>query len=178
MTPTPKGDALDGHVALTYSGGLAHLYFKDLPGRLTAGELDRRFPGLVEAIAGLDRVAFALVRDEGVGLLVHGQGRMPLDGEDDAGILGRYDDAAALAPELVRLNSFERSGDVVIFGEQEEQGQVSFEHQVGGHGSIGGDQVRPFLLAKQEWGLDLGGVLSAADVYPILSDVRDRLAGS
>ena len=174
----PKGDALDGHVALTYSGGLAHFYFKDLPGRLRADELDRRFPGLVEAIAGLDRVAFVLVRGEGAGLLVHGQGRMPLDGEDAAGILGGYDDAAALAPELIRLNSFERSGDIIIFGEQTEQGQVNFEHQVGGHGSIGGDQVRPFLLAKQEWGLDLSGVLGAADIYPILSDLRDRLAGS
>ena len=174
----PEGDALDGHVALTYSGGLAHLYFKDLPGRLSMAELDRRFPGLVEAIAGLDRVAFALVRDEGAGLLVHGQGRMPLDGEDAAGILGRYDDAAALAPELVRLNSFQRSGDIIIFGEQLEGGQVNFEHQVGGHGSIGGDQVRPFLLARKEWGLDLGRVLGAADVYPILCELRDRLAGS
>jgi len=103
---------------------------------------------------------------------------MPLDGEDAAGLLGRYDDAAALTPELIRLNSFERSGDIIIFGEQKEQGQVNFEHQVGDHGSIGGDQVWPFLLAKREWGLDLSGVLSAADVYPILSDLRDRLAGS
>ena len=103
---------------------------------------------------------------------------MPLDGEDAAGILGHYDDAAALAPELVRLNSFQRSGDIIIFGEQLEKGQVNFEHQVGGHGSIGGDQVRPFLLAKREWGLDLGGVSGASDVYPILIDLRDRLAGS
>jgi len=41
---------------------------------------------------------------------------------------------------------------------------------------VGGEQVKPFLLAKREWGLDLAGVLNAADLHPILCDLRDRLA--
>lgn len=171
-----KGAALDGHVALTYSGGLAHLYFTDIKGRLDANELERRFPGLAGAIAAEDRVAFVMIRDGGHGLILRGQERLRLDSREAAEWLERYDAGRILARQLERLNSFERSGDLVIFGEHREGRQVNFEHQVGGHGSVGGDQVMPFMLAKGEWGLDLSGVQNSGDIHPILSDLRDRLA--
>ncbi len=172
----PKGEPLDGHVALTYSGGLAHLYFKDIKERLDAKELDQRFPGLLESIAAEERVAFLLVRDGRHGLLLHGDGRLRLDGREAAALLARYDDGPVLAGQLQRLNSFERSGDVVIFGDHRDGRQFNFEHQVGGHGSVGGEQVKPFLLAKREWALDLGGVRNSSDLHPILCHLRDRLA--
>ena len=175
-TYQPRGDALDGHVALTYSGGLAHLYFTDIKGRLDFTELAERFPHLVEAIAAEERVAFVMVRDGRHGLLQGGRERMRLDGRDAADFLARYDDGKLLARQLEKLNSFERSGDIVVFAEYQQGRQFNFEHQVGGHGSVGGAQVKPFLLAKREWGLDLSGVLDSADLHPILRDLRDRIA--
>ena len=173
---SPKGDALDGHVALTYSGGLAHLYFTDLPGRLDRAELDQRFPGFVESVAAIDRVGFVMVRDGSDGLLVFARGRCALTGPDAERWLAGYDDETALlARQLARLNSFQRSGDLVIFGAREGGKQINFEHQVGGHGAVGGDQVRPFLLVKKEWGIHTAEVTGAADLYPILTSLRDRL---
>jgi len=52
-----------------------------------------------------------------------------------------------------------KAGLVVIhvdgFGEYDGTMQVNFEDKVGGHGSIGGDQLHPFVLAKREWGSSL-----------------------
>ncbi len=75
---------------------------------------------------------------------------------------------------LIEKNSFERSGDLVVFGAYDGAKQVNFEDQVGGHGSVGGDQLHPFLLAKKEWGLDTTHVTNASDLYPMLVAVRDR----
>jgi hypothetical protein len=38
------------------------------------------------------------------------------------------------------------AGDIVIFGAYDEYEIVSFDDQVGAHGSAGGDQMYPFLL--------------------------------
>ena len=173
----PKGDPLDGHIALTYSGGLAHLYFTDIQGRLGAAELDLRFPGLIAKLAGLERIAIVLVRDGGDHLLIRGEQRMKLGSRAAAKVLAEYDDdPQLLSAQLERLDSFERSGDLILFGEMLCDGQVNFEHQVGGHGSIGGDQSKPFLLVKAEWGIDTSKIRGAHDVHPLLTALRDRLA--
>ncbi len=54
--------------------------------------------------------------------------------------------------------------------------QVNFENQAGGHGSIGGEQLHPFLLAKREWGSDTTSVRGAHHLHPLLCSLRDRLA--
>ena len=39
-----------------------------------------------------------------------------------------------------------RCGDLVLFGAIDEEGIACFDDQVGGHGSVGGEQSRPFLI--------------------------------
>ena len=172
----PEPDAAAGQIALTYSGGLAHLYLTNVPGRLSASDLDSRFPGLIDRVAALDRIAFVMLRDGPTGTLASRQGRVELGSAAASELLARYDDPAILGPQLEFLNSFQRSGEMVIFGEYRNDLQVNFEHQVGGHGSIGGDQVLPFMVAKREWALDTAGIRGAKDVYPLLKDLRDRLS--
>jgi hypothetical protein len=67
------------------------------------------------------------------------------------------------------------SGDLVVFGAFKDGRQVNFENQAGGHGSIGGEQAHPFVLAKREWALDTSAVQGAHELHPILSALRDRL---
>ncbi|MHB8614076.1 MAG: hypothetical protein ACYDAL_16890, partial [Candidatus Dormibacteraceae bacterium] len=71
---------------------------------------------------------------------------------------------------------FQNAGDLIVFGSFVGGKQVNFENQAGGHGSIGGEQLHPFLLAKSEWGLDTTQVRGAHELHPILSSLRDRLA--
>jgi hypothetical protein len=80
-----------------------------------------------------------------------------------------------LRGQLARLGSFERSGDLIAVAGFRDARQLNFEQQAGGHGSIGGEQLHPFLLSRSELGLDASGVRDAAELHAVLSDLRDRL---
>jgi Type I phosphodiesterase / nucleotide pyrophosphatase len=173
-------DALDGHLALTYSGGLAHLYFKNISWRMERGEIEARYPGLISKIGGTEGIGFVLLRDGASDLLVTREGTMRL-GEgaalnpDARDFLARFDQPTILARQLHTLNSFQRAGDLIIFGAFVDGKQINFEEQVGGHGSVGGAQLHPFVLAKREWSLDTSRVTCASDLYPLLKGLRDEL---
>jgi hypothetical protein len=89
-----------------------------------------------------------------------------------------YDDPDILLAQLSRLNSFQNAGDLVVFGAFIGGRQVNFEDQAGGHGSIGGLQLHPFVFAKNEWAVDTSRVRGAHELHPILSRLRDRLAST
>ena len=95
-----------------------------------------------------------------------------------APFLSQFDDPAVITRQLQRLNSFERSGDIIVFAGWRDGRQVNFENQVGGHGSVGGEQLHPFLLAKREWGLETAGVEFAEQLHGPLTDLAARLARS
>jgi hypothetical protein len=145
---------------------------------MTSQELDRRFPGLAKNVAAIDGVGIAMLKGVDGGELVTRDGsfrlRAPLAAATRA-LLERFDDPDVLGTQLRRLNSFERSGDLVVFGAYDGRLQVNFEDQVGGHGSIGGDQLHPFVLAKNEWGFETSPVTNTSELYPMLVRLRDRV---
>ena len=174
----PEGAEPVGRVEITYSGGLAHVYFAHVAGRLDASAVQSRYPGLAERVADLAGVGLVMVKDRDGGSLLTRDGRFPLaspPASETKALLERFDEPEVLAAQLRRLNSFERSGDLVVFGAYDGNKQVNFEDQVGGHGSVGGDQLHPFLLAKKEWGFDTTRVTNASDLYPMLVSLRDRV---
>jgi hypothetical protein len=169
-----------GHIVLTYSGGLAHIYFPDWPGRLDYAAVSDRFPGLLEKVAGAPGIEFLMVRDGSRDVLITPTERVDLAGASGSAgkvcsLLEKFDQPDIIARQLQRLNSFERSGDVIVFGAYSGGRQVNFESQIGGHGSLGGEQLFPFLLAKPEWGMDAERVTDACELYPQLVRLRDRL---
>ena len=177
LTFAPAGADPAGRVEITYSGGLAHLYFAHVAGRLDASALQSRYPGLAEHVADVTGVGMVMVKGRDGGALLTREGRFPLGtplAPQTKTLLQRFDEPEVLAAQLRRLNSFERSGDQVIFGAYDGAKQVNFEDQVGGHGSVGGDQLHPFLLAKKEWRFDTTQVTNASDLYPMLVALRDR----
>jgi len=169
----PEAEAR-GHVNITGSGGLAHVYFADEARRLDYGDLNSRHPDLAGGISALDKVALVMARDKRRDVFL--KGGSELDRDAAMSLLEQYDDAGILLEQLSRLNSFENSGDLVVFGAFVQGKQVNFENQAGGHGSIGGEQLHPFLLAKREWALDTTAVHGAHQLHPILCALRDRLA--
>jgi len=106
------------------------------------------------------------------------KGGSVLGGDELKALLAHYDDAEILLQQLTRLNSFQKAGDLVLFGAFVGGKQVNFENQDGGHGSIGGEQLHPFVFAKRDWGLDTSNVRGAHELHPILCALRDRLAAS
>ncbi|HET9780963.1 MAG TPA: alkaline phosphatase family protein [Candidatus Dormibacteraeota bacterium] len=164
-------------VEITYSGGLAHVYVREFRGRLDHAQVEATFPGLITKLAALEQIGVVMTK----GMLTTAASQSPLGDpltRETAGVLSRFDEPDVLGRQLRRLNSFERAGDLVLFGAYDGSKQVNFEAQVGGHGSIGGQQLHPFILAKREWGFETGGITNASELHPLLVRLRDRLAGS
>ncbi|MBI4788479.1 MAG: alkaline phosphatase family protein [Chloroflexi bacterium] len=171
---------IDGHIVLCYSGGLAHLYWKDISWRLRHDEIQERFPGLIDKAAATPGIAFVLTREgtdnvittEHFQVKFDGGRKLPRAARD---LLARYDEPEIIARQLQKLNSFERSGDLILFGADTDHHQINFEDQVGGHGSLGGAQLFPFILAKREWKFDTANIADASDLYHPLKRLRDQL---
>ncbi|HEX3506874.1 MAG TPA: alkaline phosphatase family protein [Candidatus Dormibacteraeota bacterium] len=172
----PPEQQSKGRVNITNSGGLSHVYFADRGQRLSYSALTAQFPGLAQNIAALDGVALVMARDGESDVFLTG-GQELRDGAVKAE-LAKFDDPDILHSQLSRLNSFHMSGDLIVFGAFKEGRQVNFENQAGGHGSIGGEQAHPFVLAKREWDVDTSSVQGAHEVHPILSRLRDSLRAS
>ena len=170
----PPKDQATGRVRVTMSGGLAHVYFDGRRARMGHTELTAKHPDLARAVSGLRQVALVMSRDGGEDVF-HVRGE-EIRGPRIKPLLAAYDDPDILFAQLSRLNSFQSCGDLIVFGAFVDGKQVNFEDQAGGHGSIGGDQLHPFVLAKKEWEIDTSSVRGAHELHPILSRLRDRLA--
>jgi Type I phosphodiesterase / nucleotide pyrophosphatase len=171
----PAAEVATGIIKLSYSGGLAHVYFADNDWRLTVDEVRARYPALLQNLIACERMALVMGRRRS-GEDVFWSGGSEVRGESLRQALAPYDDPDVLIAQLSRLNSFERAGDLVFFGAFDHDRQVNFENQLGGHGSIGGEQLHPFVLAKRAWGIDTSRVHGAHELHPILCDLRDRLS--
>ncbi|HKC20695.1 MAG TPA: alkaline phosphatase family protein [Candidatus Dormibacteraeota bacterium] len=167
------GPADGKRVEVTYSGGLGHVYFREFPSRIDDAQVEAAFPGLIDKLACIEEIGIVMTG----GMLTTAAGRFQLTerlSAETAELLAHYDDADVLGQQLRRLNNFERSGDIVLFGAYVGGKQFNFEAQVGGHGSIGGEQLHPFVLAKREWSFDTSAITNASQLHPLLMRVRDR----
>ena len=113
-------------------------------------------------------IGFILARGEEAGQLMifHRGGRIcvtdnPCFHQYELEFLRPYGAPYELLDQLYRFGLGPRCGDLILFGALDKEGIACFDDQVGGHGSVGGEQSRPFLI------LPLG--------HPVLE--RERLKG-
>lgn len=192
LLPTYKIDGLigstqvntnhhDGTIKVTYSGGLAHIYFIDNPNRLHFKQVEKKFPGLICSITHIKGVEGLMIKDGRKDLFITSKAIMVLSKKMDEKTmkyLSKFDDPHILSAQLRKLNSFESTGDIVLFGKYHLPQQVNFEIQAGGHGAFGGDQMFPFILGKKDWNIDTSDVTDASDVYKILTNLRDSVVNA
>jgi hypothetical protein len=166
-------------LVVTYSSCLALIYFDD-----TSDQLER------EDIMRVPRRAYlyrALLEHPGIGLvatrsekgveLESSRGRAViargseevrvLEGENPLTAYGTSDPVVRAVRDLVLQPN---SGDMVLFGAYDGYDIVSFDDQVGAHGSAGGDQVYPFIITPPD--LDLSGevIEDARDVHRVVME--------
>src|SRR5690606_4230911 len=153
-------------VVVTYSSCLALVYFAADPKRLTTEDIlaDTRNRWLYESLLRHDAIGIVAtlqadgsVRAEGRGghavvrdgrcVEVAGAGENPLE---------VYGTKPFQLRALEHLVTQHNAGDLVLFGAYDGYTIVSFDDQVGAHGSLGGDQVWPFLLTPP--GIDVSNV--------------------
>jgi hypothetical protein len=162
-------------VVVTYSSSLALVYFADVAERLSYDAIarDRRraqlyaqllaHPG-IGLIGTLDDDSVrvenakgrALIRD---GALVDVRGANPLE---------PYGTEPLLARAVERLVRQANAGDLVLFGAFDGYEIVCFDDQIGAHGSAGGSQLHPFLIAPRSLGLESAVLEDARDLHGAL----------
>jgi hypothetical protein len=162
-------------VVVTYSSSLALVYFADVPDRLEYAAIagDRRraqlyaellvHPG-IGLIGTLDGSTVRIESASGCASIADGtltvfRGNNPLD---------TYGTEPVVARAVERLVRQTNAGDLVLFGAYDGYEIVCFDDQVGAHGSAGGNQVRPFLIAPRSLGLETAVLDDARDLHGAL----------
>ncbi len=158
----------EGGVVITYSSSLAHLYITGSTSPLNGKEVEEAQPLLLRFLRKHKGIGFILARGEKPGelMIFHATGEIcvtenPRFHQPDLEFLRPYGVPYDLLEQLHRFGLGSRCGDLVLFGAIDDEGIACFDDQVGGHGSVGGEQSRPFII------LPLG--------HPVLS--RERLSG-
>ena len=162
-------------VVVTYSSSLALVYFADVPERLE-----------YDAIAGDRRRAqlyLELLAHPGIGLIgtVEGDSVRVESAKGRARIregavvdvratnpLEPYGTEPVLARAVERLVRQTNAGDLVLFGAYDGYEIVCFDDQIGAHGSAGGSQLHPFLIAPRSSGLEDAVLEDARDLHGAL----------
>ena len=167
-------DAKHG-VVVTYSSCLALLYFANDDGRLTLEDIARnaRHSALYDAlwehagiglIAALDAHGVHVQSRVGRARIVEGVVEV-LDGGNPLTPYGTDPLTVRAIESLVRQPN---AGDLVLFGAYDGYEIVSFDDQIGAHGSAGGDQVWPFLIAPGSLGTATARIENARDVHRVI----------
>jgi hypothetical protein len=162
-------------VVTTYSSCLALLYFADDETRLHRDAIlgDRRRASLYRALLAHPGIGLLATLD---GDAVHVEGREGwariIDGRLHGGEGRRPLEVYGTEPMIVRaVESLVRqpnAGDIVLFGAYDGYEIVSFDDQVGAHGSAGGDQMYPFLVAPASLGVAGATLEDARDIHRVV----------
>ncbi|HWL39083.1 MAG TPA: alkaline phosphatase family protein [Gemmatimonadaceae bacterium] len=159
-------------VVVTYSSCLALVYFTASEQRLTHEAIMRdtrwsRLYGHLVAHPGIGLVAtlsangVSLASKYGRGTLNNGAIEVTA-GKNPLAIFGTEPYVLRSVESLVRQPN---TGDCVLFGAYDGYDIVSFDDQVGAHGSAGGDQVYPFIISPRNLGLSTEALEDARDIH-------------
>ena len=162
-------------VVVTYSSCLALVYFAEDDARLTLADIAqssrraslydalREHPG-IGLLATLDTLGVHLQSRAGRARIVDGivevlEGTNPLEPYGTDPLTVRAVEALVRQPN---------AGDIVLFGAYDGYEIVSFDDQVGAHGSAGGDQVWPFLIAPGALRIANERIDNARDIHRVI----------
>ena len=159
-------------VVVTYSSCLALVYFAASEERLTHDAIMRdprwsllygrlvAHPG-IGLVATLTADGVNLASKYGRGTLRNGEIEVTA-GTNPLAIFGTEPYVVRAVESLVRQPN---AGDCVLFGTYDGYDIISFDDQVGAHGSAGGDQVYPFIISPRSLGLSTAVLEDARDIH-------------
>ena len=159
-------------VVVTYSSCLALVYFAGSEERLTLERIsaDPRWARLharlvahpgIGLVATLSDNGISLASKFGRGILRNGRIEV-LAGENPLEIYGTEAYVLRAVESLVKQPN---AGDCVLFGAYDGHDIISFDDQVGAHGSAGGDQVYPFIISPRNLALASEALEDARDIH-------------
>jgi hypothetical protein len=164
--PTSAEGGETGDVVVIASGNLAMVYFTRFPERMTQGDIEAAYPGLLSSLVAHPGIGYVVVQSHDHGNVVLGRGGVRYldeDRVDGTDPLAGFGERAA--QEVRRHAGLRHVGDLVInsplYPGTEEV--AAYEELVGNHGGLGGWQTQAVLVHPAAWPLDEEGPLAGAD---------------
>jgi hypothetical protein len=144
--PDPEAHEQDGVRAIS-AGPNAFLYVKDSKEPLNAAGVEERFPGLAERLSRSPGIGFVLARSaNGNGASCWRQGqRCELSPTQPGPFAGR-EDAALVVEGIENLMKMRSAGDLVIYGTDSPDGDVSFIREHGAHAGPAASEMHTFIV--------------------------------
>ena len=159
-------------VVVTYSSCLALVYFAESADRVTLERIgaDTRWHALYTSLLGHEGIGLVgCLSESGVHCASRLGSAVISDGKivatEGANPLTSYGEDAETLCAIEALVRQKNAGDCVLFGEYDGKEIISFDDQVGAHGSAGGNQVRPFILAPESLRLEDAVLGNARDIH-------------
>lgn len=140
----PRSGERDG-VRVIGAGPNAFVYFLDDPEPLTIERIDERLPGLADEISRRRGVGYVLVRSVRGPLCLWRGKRYGLAGEAVGPFAGRAD-WELVASGLRDLMAMPSAGDLVIYGNDSPDGNISYVHETGAHAGASPEEMQCFLV--------------------------------
>ena len=162
-------------VVVTYSSSLALVYFADVPERLDYETIagDRRRAQLYLELLAHPGIGLVGTRDGDRVRVESATGRARIHDGTIVDVRGNnplepYGTEPTLARAVERLVRQSNAGDLVLFGAYDGYEIVCFDDQIGAHGSAGGSQLHPFIIAPKSLGLEAAVLEDARDLHGAL----------
>jgi hypothetical protein len=151
-------------VRVVAAGPNALIYFVDDPEPLLLERIDERFPGLADEIARSPGIGYVFARSTGGPVCVWRGKRYRL-GELHAGRFGGRVDLDVVVDGIRDLMAMPSAGDLVIYGLDAPQGNVSFIPERGAHAGPTADEMHTFIITPP--GVELPSpILHPRELYP------------
>lgn len=140
----PESHEVDG-VRIIGAGPNAFVYFLETEEPVTLEWIDQRWPGVVDEISRSRGVGFVLARS-GDGPVCIARGKRYRLERDEAGPFERRPDRALVLAAIRELMAMRSTGDLVIYGNDAPEGNVSYVRERGAHAGPSPDEMETFIV--------------------------------
>jgi hypothetical protein len=133
-------------VRVIAAGPNAFVYFVDEPNPLLLDQIDERFPGLAQELSRSRGIGLVLARTSDGPVCFWRGKRYGLDELGSGPFEGR-DDMQIVKDGIRDLMAMPSAGDLVLYGLNSAQGNVSFIGETGAHAGPTFDELHTFIIA-------------------------------
>ena len=169
MGELPEARERDG-VRIIAAGPNAFVYFLQSPDALGLEWIDQRWPGLADDVSRSRGIGFVLARSTaGPVCIVRGK-RYRLD-RNEAGPFSTRPDRALVLAYLHDLMAMPSAGDLVIYGHDASEGDISYIPETGAHAGPSRDELYTFVVCGPSVTLPVP-IEHPVELYPHFLDYR------
>ena len=148
--PWLMGEVKQAHerddVRVVVAGPNAFVYFVDADAPLPVEAVDERAPTLVDDISRAKGIGFLLARSAD-GPVCIWRGKRYRLGDDEPGPFAGRDDLPLVLEGIRDLMAMPSAGDLVIYGNQSADGNVSYIPELGAHAGTAVEELHTFIVS-------------------------------